>query len=71
MKGKQKKHVSIVEPLRVDIKKPVAAEKELRKSEDKYRMLYESMRDGFVLTDMQMHIIESNSFFLIMTGYSL
>jgi len=54
----------------VDITKPVAAGKELLESERKYRRLYESMRDGFTLMDMNKHIIECNSFFLSMTGYS-
>ena len=54
----------------VDITEPIAAGKELRESERKYRRLYESMRDGFVLMDMKKHIIEFNSFFLTMTGYS-
>ncbi|MGA3012940.1 MAG: PAS domain S-box protein [Bacteroidales bacterium] len=54
----------------VDITKPVAARNELLESERKYRMLYESLRDGFVLMDMHKHIIETNSFFLMMTGYS-
>jgi PAS domain S-box-containing protein len=54
----------------VDITKPNAAAKELRTSEQKYRRLYESMRDGFTLLDMKKHIIECNSFFLSMTGYS-
>ena len=54
----------------VDITKPIAARNELLESERKYRMLYESLRDGFVLMDMHKHIIETNSFFLTMTGYS-
>lgn len=54
----------------VDITEPIAAGKELRESERKYRRLYESMRDGFVLMDMKKHIVEFNSFFLTMTGYS-
>jgi PAS domain S-box-containing protein len=54
----------------VDITKSVAAGKELRKSERKYRLLYESIGDGFVLMDMNKRIIENNSFFLAMTGYS-
>ncbi len=54
----------------VDITEPNAAAKELRESEQKYRRLYESMRVGFVLLDMQKKIIEFNSFFLTMTGYS-
>jgi PAS domain S-box-containing protein len=54
----------------VDITAPIAAAKELRASEQKYRRLYESMRDGFTLLDMNKHIIEHNSFFLTMTGYS-
>ena len=54
----------------VDISKPIAARNELLESERKYRLLYESLRDGFVLMDMHKHIIETNSFFLTMTGYS-
>jgi PAS domain S-box-containing protein len=54
----------------VDITKSVASGKELRESERKYRLLYESIRDGFVLMDMNKRIIENNSFFLTMTGYS-
>jgi len=54
----------------VDITKPVAAGKELRESELKYRRLYESMRDGFTLLDINKRILECNSFFLTLTGYS-
>ena len=54
----------------VDITKPNAAGKELRESEQKYRRLYESMRDGFVRFDMQKNILDYNSFFLTMTGYT-
>ncbi len=54
----------------VDITEPIAAANELRESEQKYRRLYESMRDGFVLLDMQKHMVEFNSFFLTITGYS-
>jgi PAS domain S-box-containing protein len=54
----------------VDITKSVASDKELRESERKYRLLYESIRDGFVLMDMNKRMIENNSFFLTMTGYS-
>ena len=54
----------------VDITKSVAIRKELRESERKYRRLYESMRDGFTLLDMNKRILECNSFFLTMTGYS-
>jgi PAS domain S-box-containing protein len=54
----------------VDITQPNAAAKELRESEQKYRKLYESMRDGFVLLDMHKHIIEFNGFILNMTGYN-
>jgi PAS domain S-box-containing protein len=54
----------------VDITKPNAAGKELRESEHKYRRLYESMRDGFIRLDMQKYILDYNSFFLTMTGYT-
>lgn len=53
-----------------DITKQVVAEKEIHESEQKYRNLYESMRDGFVLLDQKKHILQNNTFFLSMTGYS-
>jgi PAS domain S-box-containing protein len=54
----------------VDITEAMAANKELRQSEWKYRRLYESMRDGFILLDMQKQITGFNSSFVAMTGYT-
>jgi PAS domain S-box-containing protein len=42
----------------------------LRESEIKYRGLYESTRDGMILTDMDGHILECNRAFSNMLGYS-
>ena len=54
----------------VDISEQVAANQELRVSERKYRRLFDSMRDGFVLMDLQKRITGVNSSFLAMTGYT-
>ncbi len=45
------------------------ADEELRRSEDKYRRLHESMRDSFVNVDMSGRILESNKAFQDMLGY--
>ena len=45
------------------------AEKELRKTEAKYRQLHQSMRDGFVHVDMAGRILETNAAFQEMVGY--
>jgi two-component system, cell cycle sensor histidine kinase and response regulator CckA len=42
----------------------------LRKSEAKYRRLHESLMDGFVQVDLQGHIIEWNSIYQTMLGYT-
>jgi two-component system, cell cycle sensor histidine kinase and response regulator CckA len=46
------------------------AEVELRGSEAKYRQLHESLMDGFVSVDLQGRIMESNSTYQQMLGYS-
>jgi two-component system, sensor histidine kinase and response regulator len=43
---------------------------ELRNSNAKYRGLFDSVRDGFVKTDMEGHLIESNQIFQNMLGYT-
>jgi PAS domain S-box-containing protein len=53
-----------------DITDRKRAEEALRKSEEKYRRLYESMRDGFARTDMKGFIIDSNKAFKDLVGYS-
>lgn len=46
------------------------ARKALRESEEKYRTLYETIKDGIVATDMNGHIIECNQAYRDMLGYS-
>ena len=45
------------------------AETELRKSEEKYRQLHQSMRDAFMLVDMGGRILETNKVFQELVGY--
>ena len=42
----------------------------LRKSEEKYRNLYDSMKDGVVMVDMGGKILECNAAYRVMLGYS-
>ena len=53
-----------------DITERRQAEEIIRKSDAKYRRLYESMRDGFVLVTMDGTITEFNQSFREMTGYT-
>lgn len=53
----------------IDITKRWKAEEAMSASEAKYRRLYESMRDGFVMVDMKGAIIEYNKVFADMIGY--
>jgi PAS domain S-box-containing protein len=53
-----------------DITDRKIAERELRKSEAKYRILYEQMFDAFVRVDMNGKIIQSNVAFRQLTGYT-
>jgi PAS domain S-box-containing protein len=46
-----------------------SVEEALRKSEKRYRELYEGSQDGYVLTDMKANIIEFNSAYKNMLGY--
>lgn len=43
----------------------------LRKSEAKYRTLFESVTDGIVFTDLEGNILDCNKEFLDMLGYSM
>ena len=43
----------------------------LRKSETKYRVLHESMMEGFVMVDMQGNIRECNEAYCTMLGYTV
>jgi PAS domain S-box-containing protein len=53
----------------VDITERKQAEEALRISENKYRKLHESMRDGFVYVDMQGRIRECSESYQTMLGY--
>jgi len=53
-----------------DITEAKRAEEALRASEEKYRRLYEGMRDAFVSVDMERRITECNQAFVDMLGYS-
>lgn len=48
----------------------VRAEMELQKSEARYRMLYETMRDPFVQVDMDGRIVDCNDAYCQMLGYT-
>ena len=52
-----------------DITERKKAEDALRESEAKYRRLYESMMDGYVLVDMDGRILKYNESYRDMTGY--
>jgi PAS domain S-box-containing protein len=54
----------------IDITERYRAEMALRESEKKYRDLYEGSRDGFAEVDDKMRLVECNSVFLEMIGYS-
>ena len=54
----------------IDVTERVEAEKRLADSEKKYRQLYESCFDGFVMTDQEQRISECNGAFERMLGYS-
>jgi PAS domain S-box-containing protein len=57
-----------------DLEREVAARKQaeeaLRKSEERYRRLHETMTDPFVLVDMAGHILECNWTYREMLGYT-
>ena len=53
-----------------DITKRKKTLEKLRKSEEKYRNLYESMMEAFARTDMEGNIIEFNKQYLDMLGYT-
>jgi PAS domain S-box-containing protein len=53
-----------------DITSRKQAELAVRQSEREIRMLYETMRDGFVSTDMQGHILHCNNAYGDLLGYT-
>ena len=52
-----------------DITERKKAEEALKESEAKYRNLYDSMMDGYVLVDMDGRILQYNETYRAMTGY--
>lgn len=53
-----------------DITDRKRSEEAIRESEAKYRNLYDSMMDGYVLVDMDGRILQYNEIYRVMTGYS-
>lgn len=53
-----------------DITERKRAQEKLREKEERYHALYEGIRDGYVMTSMDGKIIEYNSFFRNMLGYT-
>ncbi|MGE5839750.1 MAG: PAS domain S-box protein [Deltaproteobacteria bacterium] len=53
-----------------DITERIRAEEAVRESEAKYRSLYESMMDGYVLVGMDGRILKYNESYREMTGYA-
>ncbi len=54
----------------IDIHKRKEAEERLRKSEEKYRRIVETAGEGFLLMDESLNIVDLNSAYARMSGYS-
>ncbi len=54
----------------VDITEKKEAEEKLKESEEKYRGLFESIKDGILMTDMIGNILDCNQAYLDMLGYT-
>ena len=61
----------LAKPMRILFRNLKQSEEELKRSEQKYRGLYDSTRDGIGMVDMQGNFIECNRSFADMLGYSL
>ncbi|MBA7585051.1 hypothetical protein ES708_27021 [subsurface metagenome] len=46
-------------------------ERKLKESEEKYRTLYESSKDGITFSDMEGNLLDANQAFLGMLGYRI
>jgi len=64
--GGKRYHQGIV----IDIHKRKEAEERLRKSEEKYRRIVETAGEGFLLMDESLKIVDLNSAYAGMSGYS-
>ena len=54
----------------IDITERKQAEENLRRSEERYRLLHEGMRDAFVQTDMDGRILDCNNQYCRLLGYT-
>lgn len=54
----------------IDISENMRIEEGMRESEARYRMLHETMRDAFVSVDMKGHILDFNSAYEHLLGYT-
>jgi PAS domain S-box-containing protein len=54
----------------MDITERLESLRVVKESEEKYRQLHQSMRDAFLSVDLQGHVLECNSAFEAMVGYS-
>lgn len=54
-----------------DVTERKELEERLRESEEKYRGLYESMKEGVVFSDIEGRIVDANQAYLDMLGYTL
>ena len=62
------KELELSETERTDRKR---VEKTLRKSEERFRRLHETMMDAFAFVDMMGNILEVNQSYINMLGYSI
>lgn len=68
LKDDQGRRIGVIEYVK-DVTERKKAERALKKSEEKYRGLYENMRDGCAAVDMEGRIVEFNPAFQHMLGY--
>jgi PAS domain S-box-containing protein len=54
-----------------DITERKQMEEDLRKSKEKYQMLYDSSKDGIIYTDIDGNILDANQAYIDMIGYTI